>query len=407
MPAPGLEAGEPTFRSGAGAHGGARDRSSLAPRCVWCVGVRRGRRAGSSPASACGAARYPRLGVARASAPARSRRATRRDRLERSRRLATAERRAEARALVPDVYVHDREHGRPARRAPSPTQLRARSRRSPRGRARSCWSAALHETSCRGSSSSNKPLLLERESSIRSCTLPGGQREEPLRDLRRHSSTSMGARATCAQRVATTPDADRPPTRAALPRSSPPFVDANSRFDPEGTIGAPRAGRGARRSRCRSACPKATSLVARGETVTPEMVARLEAARGALVAARRTDRASRRPRDRRARCSPSFLYRYTTLSPARISRRSGTCTRCWCVAPARCWSWRAGCCGSRRGRRPFRSAVHRRDAYVVPDPARRRRDPGRAARQRTHRDRVRRVRRGPVRRADTAGTRIG
>jgi hypothetical protein len=192
--------------------------------------------------------------------------------------IATGERRVAARALVPDVFVHDTQKASTLEKAfaaelDSGEPLPAAERQLLVG-----W---LREV-MQGLVIANKPMLL-REKTITVLHTPS-QREETVRDFGPVADLEA-ARNDVRQRVASL-DSLPPSTRASLAELLVSFLDANLAEDAAATSG--------RRDHAEHAVlpvqvrvPKGTVLIARGQEMTPDIAARLE-----LFEARSLPRAS-------------------------------------------------------------------------------------------------------------------
>ena len=192
--------------------------------------------------------------------------------------IATRERRVAARALVPDVFVHDTQKAGTLEKAfagelDAVSPLPAAERQLLVG-----W---LREV-MQGLVISNKPMLL-REKTITVLHTPS-QREETVRDFGAVVDLDA-ARNDVRQRVAAL-DSLAPSTRASLAELLVTFLDANLAEDAAATSG--------RRDQAERAVlpvqvrvPKGTVLIARSQAVTPDIAVRL-----ALVETRSSPRAS-------------------------------------------------------------------------------------------------------------------
>ena len=223
--------------------------------------------------------------------------------------MAIVERRTAARALIPDVYIHDSQKAAKLERAfteelTAKYTLPAAERQLLIG-----WLRDVMQ----GLVIANKPMLM-REKSITVVHLPAG-REETLHGFEAVVDLE-GARTDVKQRVATLSTLP-PSARAELSEVLNSFLDANLSADP--------AASSARRDQAERTVlpiqvrvPKGTVLIARGQKVTPEMVSRLD-----IVEARSS------PRGNAARFAgllvltsllAFFLYRYTTYHQRAFKR---------------------------------------------------------------------------------------
>lgn len=223
--------------------------------------------------------------------------------------MAIGERRAAARALIPDVYTHDSQKAAALEKAfteelQAKYTLPAAERQLLVGWLRDAMQGLVI---------ANKPMLV-REKSITVVHVPS-QREEILHDFSAVTDLEE-ARSDAKQHVATL--ATLPPSaRAELAYLLSTFLDANLSADPASTA--------QRRDQAERAVlpvqvrvPKGTVLIARGQKVTPEIVARLE-----IVEARSS------PRGSAARFAglivltsllAFFLFRYTTYHQRSFKR---------------------------------------------------------------------------------------
>ena len=192
--------------------------------------------------------------------------------------IASGERRATARALIPDLYVHDTQKAQALEKAfagelDAVPSVPAAERQLLVG-----W---LREV-MQGMVIANKPMLL-REKTITVLHTPS-QREETVRDFAPVVDLDE-ARNDVRQRVAAL-DSLAPSTRASLAELLVNFLDANLSKDSAATAG--------RRDQAERAVlpvqvrvPKGTVLVGRGQQVTEDIATRLE-----LVEARSLSQAS-------------------------------------------------------------------------------------------------------------------
>ncbi|HEX6852585.1 MAG TPA: HDIG domain-containing protein [Candidatus Polarisedimenticolaceae bacterium] len=174
----------------------------------------------------------------------------------------TQARRSEARAAVPDVYVHDRQR---SDRLLAEFSAEARARFPGAQAAHEAGAAAMREV-MGGIVVSNRTVL-ERQPAILVAHVPGGT-EDRLESYERILDLEQ-ARARVRELLREDP---------ALADLASRFVDANTAFDPAATA--------ARRDRAGSdvlpiqvRVPKGTVLVREGEAITAENLARIEAAR--------------------------------------------------------------------------------------------------------------------------------
>ena len=191
--------------------------------------------------------------------------------------MATGERRAAARALIPDVFVHDTQKSATLETAFT-DELAAKSTLP--AAERQLLVGWLRDV-MQGLVIANKPMLL-REKSITVVHLPA-QREETLHDFTGVVDLEE-ARTDVKQRVATLATLAALGARRA--RRAPELVPGREPL---------RRSRGDRRSgatrpsapcfRCRSVSRRGRCSSRWGQKVTPELVARLEIVRGALLAA--------------------------------------------------------------------------------------------------------------------------
>ncbi len=192
--------------------------------------------------------------------------------------IATGERRAAARALIPDVFVHDSQKVSTLEKAFA--EELDQTQRLPAAE-RQLLVGWLREV-MQGLVIANKPMLL-REKTITVLHLPS-QREETLHEFA--SVVDLEAsRNDVRQRVASLASL-APSTRASLAELLVTFLDAN--------LSADAAATAARRDQAERAVlpvqvrvPKGTILIARGQRVTPDTQVRLD-----LVEARSSPRAS-------------------------------------------------------------------------------------------------------------------
>jgi putative nucleotidyltransferase with HDIG domain len=191
--------------------------------------------------------------------------------------IATGERRAAARALVPDIYVHDTQKASTLEKAfavelDAGESLPAAERQLLVG-----WLRDVMQ----GLVIANKPMLL-REKTITVLHTPS-LREETVRDFRDVVDLDA-ARSEVRQRVAAL-DSLAPSTRASLAELLVNFLDANLSEDAAATsLRRDQAERAVLPVQVR--VPKGTVLIARDQPVTPEIAARI-----ALVEARSSPRA--------------------------------------------------------------------------------------------------------------------
>jgi putative nucleotidyltransferase with HDIG domain len=192
--------------------------------------------------------------------------------------IATGERRVAARALVPDVYVHDTQKAAALEKAFTAELAAAGPLPAAERQLLVGW---LREV-MQGLVIANKPMLL-REKVVTVLHTPS-QREETVRDFAAVVDLDA-ARNDVRQRVASL-DSLAPSTRASLADLLVDFLDANLSEDAAATSG--------RRDRAERAVlpvqvriPKGTVLIAGNQVVTPEIAARV-----ALVATRSSPRAS-------------------------------------------------------------------------------------------------------------------
>jgi len=191
---------------------------------------------------------------------------------------ASRERRAAARALIPDVFVHDTQKAVALEKAFTEELAAAQPLPAAERQLLVGW---LREV-MQGLVIANKPMLL-REKAITVVHLPS-QREETLHDFSAVSDLEA-ARNDVRQRVASL--ATLPPsTRASLADLLVNFLDTNLSEDTAATL--------LRRDQAERAVlpvqvrvPKGTVLVARGQKTTPELVERVE-----IVETRSSPRAS-------------------------------------------------------------------------------------------------------------------
>jgi len=223
--------------------------------------------------------------------------------------MGSAERRAAARALIPDVFVHDTQKAATLEKAfafdlDAGHPLPAAERQLLVG-----W---LREV-MQGLVIANKPMLL-REGTITVLHLPA-QREETVRDFAAVADLEA-ARNVVRQRVASLATI-APSERAALAELLASFLDAN--------LSADAAASAQRRDQAERAVlpvqvrvPKGTVLIAKGQKVTRELAERIE-----LVEERSSPRASV---SRFAglllltSLLAFFLYRYTTYHQRHFKR---------------------------------------------------------------------------------------
>jgi hypothetical protein len=192
--------------------------------------------------------------------------------------MASGERRASARALIPDVFVHDTQKSSALEKAfaeelDATQQLPAAERQLLVG-----W---LREV-MQGLVIANKPMLL-REKTITVVHLPS-QREETLRDFAAVVDLDA-ARNDVRQRVASLTSI-APSTRASLAELLVTFLDVN--LSEDAAAAAQRRDQAEREVLpVQVRIPKGTVLIARGQRVTQDIEARLE-----MVEARSSPRAS-------------------------------------------------------------------------------------------------------------------
>jgi putative nucleotidyltransferase with HDIG domain len=192
--------------------------------------------------------------------------------------LASKERRAAARNLIPDVFVHDT--GKASSLERSFAEELDKTQPLPAAE-RQLLVGWLREV-MQGLVIANKPMLM-REKSITVVHIPS-QREETLTDFAAVSDLEA-ARNDVRQRVASLATL-APSTRASLADLLVSFLDAN--------LGEDAATTGQRRDQAERAVlpvqvriPKGTILIGRGQKVTPEIAERIE-----IVESRSTARSS-------------------------------------------------------------------------------------------------------------------
>ena len=192
--------------------------------------------------------------------------------------MASRERRAAARALIPDIFIHDTQKAA-SLEAAFGQELDATQPLPPAER--QLLVGWLREV-MQGLVIANKPMLL-REKTITVLHLPS-QREETLHEFAAVSDLEA-ARNDVRQRVSSLATL-APSTRAALADLLVSFLDANMSEDAAATsLRRDQAERAVLPVQVR--VPKGTVLVARGQKVTPEIVTRLE-----IVESRSSPRAS-------------------------------------------------------------------------------------------------------------------
>jgi putative nucleotidyltransferase with HDIG domain len=188
--------------------------------------------------------------------------------------VATQQRKAEARAMVPDLYVHDTQKAA-ALEASFTHELAARTEIP--DAERQLIVGWLREV-LQGLVIANKPLLL-RESAVTVLHMPQ-QREEVLRDF--ESVSDLEAARNDVRRHIGSLGSLPPSTRAEVADLAASFLDANLAEDAAATAGRrAQAERGALPVQIR--VPKGTILVRRGEKVAPDVQARIEAIEGRSV----------------------------------------------------------------------------------------------------------------------------
>jgi len=223
--------------------------------------------------------------------------------------VASRERRASARAMIPDVYVHDAQKAA-ALEAAFGQELDATQPLPPAERQ---LLVGWHREVMQGLVIANKPMLL-REKTITVLHVPS-QREETLHEFAAVADLEA-ARADVRQRVASL--ATLPPsTRQSLGELLVTFLDANLAEDAATTSQRrDQAERSVLPVQVR--VPKGTVLVERGQKMTAEMIARLD-----TVEARSSQR------DGVARVAgfavlsallAFFLFRYTTYHQRHFKR---------------------------------------------------------------------------------------